>query len=582
MGKVRRNVGRSFFAPKVVRDGERPLVRRTLRLLLALPLLAGAFGTLILQGGQSAGSSTPSVTTVSFTQQGCSTWVVPYGVNSVQVDAVGAAGASGGAAGGHGDEETATIVQLTPSQTSFDVCVDEGGGAGGAGPTGSGGAGGGASGVSLGATFGDPLVVAAGGGGGGGHDSCNGSCGSGGGGNAGAPGSAGATVIDTFVSGNGIGGGGATPNNVGSGGDGSSVNGGYDGSDGNAFTVAGPGVGGRGGGAISGSGAGGGGGGYNGGGGGGAPGNGFGGAGGGGGVDYCSSTYTSGPSAIDCSLTSGTGTGSNATGATGDPQVTITYNTPTPPTYIVNFNAEGGSAVAPITAVGFTNVTLPSAPTYPGYTFDGWFVEPEGGGVAVTYPYFPMSTTTLYAQWTPHVTDTVSFNAEGGGAVSSLGGLDGTSVTLPSAPTYPGYIFDGWFTAASGGSPLTSPYTLAGSVTLFAQWTAIPVSTPVVTPSYQEIALIHSFALGSSALTPALKSQIDDVVNVIEAKHFDSLILVGNATLPASSLNGSLAKTRASVVEAYMVQLGLIVTFKIEFTQSGTTTSDLNVKVLAK
>jgi hypothetical protein len=36
------------------------------------------------------------------------------------------------------------------------------------------------------------------------------------------------------------------------------------------------------------------------------------------------------------------------------------------------------------------------------------------------------------------------------------------------------------------------------------------------------------------------------------------------------------------VVEAYMVQLGLIVTFKIEFTQSGTTTSDLNVKVLAK
>jgi len=495
------------------------------------------------------------------------------------VDAVGAAGASSGAAGGHGDQETASISGLTPSQTSFDVCVDEGGGAGGFGPNGVGGAGGGASGVSLGATFVAPLVVAGGGGGGGGSDGCNGTCGVGAGGNAGA---AGTTVFDRGLQTNGFGGGGATTNGVGSGGAGTSIEGGYNGSDGNAFTAAGPGIGGRGGATITGGGAGGGGGGFNGGGGGGTPGNGFGGSGGGGGADYCANAYSGATFVTACALTAGAGTGSNATGATGDPQVTITYDTPTPPTYIVNFNVEGGSPVASITDVGYNNVTLPSAPTYPGYTFDGWFVEPVGGGVAVTYPYFPMSTTTLYAQWTPNATDTVSFNAEGGSAVSSLSGLDGTTVTLPSAPTYPSYTFDGWFTAASGGSALASPYTLAGSVTLFAQWTAIPVSTPVVTPSYQEIALIHSFALGSSALTPALKNQIDDVVNVIETKHFDSLILVGNATFPASNLNALLAKSRASVVEAYMVQLGLIVTFNIEFTQSGTTTSDLNVKILAK
>jgi uncharacterized repeat protein (TIGR02543 family) len=176
----------------------------------------------------------------------------------------------------------------------------------------------------------------------------------------------------------------------------------------------------------------------------------------------------------------------------------------------------------------------------------------------------------------------VSFNAEGGGAVSSLSGLDGTAVSLPSAPTYAGYTFDGWFTAPSGGTSLASPYTLAGSVTLYAQWTPVPVSTPVVTPSYQEIGIIHSFALGSAALTPALKNQIADFVHAIEAKHFTEVKLVGNATLPASLLNAKLAKTRAWAVRAYMAQLGLKVTFKIEFTQGGTAALDLDVRVFSK
>ena len=67
-------------------------------------------------------------------------------------------------------------------------------------------------------------------------------------------------------------------------------------------------------------------------------------------------------------------------------------------------------------------------------------------------------------------TDTITFDSEGGSAVSSMSGPDGTMITLPAAPTYPGYSFNGWFVATSGGSALTSPYTLAGSTTLYAQW----------------------------------------------------------------------------------------------------------------
>jgi uncharacterized repeat protein (TIGR02543 family) len=66
--------------------------------------------------------------------------------------------------------------------------------------------------------------------------------------------------------------------------------------------------------------------------------------------------------------------------------------------------------------------------------------------------------------------------------VSSQSGLQGTTITLPSAPSRAGYVFNGWFAAASGGSALTSPYTLTGSVTLYAQWTTAP-STTVLVPA---------------------------------------------------------------------------------------------------
>jgi uncharacterized repeat protein (TIGR02543 family) len=82
-------------------------------------------------------------------------------------------------------------------------------------------------------------------------------------------------------------------------------------------------------------------------------------------------------------------------------------------------------------------------------------------------------------------TDMLTFNSEGGNAVASLSGLDGTTVTLPSAPSYPGYTFAGWNTEANGSGTNYSAgatYTLSGSVTLYAQWTANP-TTSVLIPS---------------------------------------------------------------------------------------------------
>ncbi|MGH2861514.1 MAG: hypothetical protein ACRDLT_08400 [Solirubrobacteraceae bacterium] len=94
--------------------------------------------------------------TTSFTIQGCSTWSVPAGVSSVQIQATGAAGGAGGASGGTGDGMSATVSSLSDGQ-SLDVCVDFGGGSAGSGGAGDGG---GASGVSTGSRFASPVLVA--------------------------------------------------------------------------------------------------------------------------------------------------------------------------------------------------------------------------------------------------------------------------------------------------------------------------------------------------------------------------------------------------------------------------------------
>ncbi|MGD0056055.1 MAG: InlB B-repeat-containing protein, partial [Acidimicrobiales bacterium] len=69
------------------------------------------------------------------------------------------------------------------------------------------------------------------------------------------------------------------------------------------------------------------------------------------------------------------------------------------------------------------------------------------------------------------VTDTVSFNTQGGSVVSSITAPQTSGITLPPTPTLAGNTFNGWFAASSGGSALTSPYTVGSTTTLYAQWT---------------------------------------------------------------------------------------------------------------
>jgi uncharacterized repeat protein (TIGR02543 family) len=119
-------------------------------------------------------------------------------------------------------------------------------------------------------------------------------------------------------------------------------------------------------------------------------------------------------------------------------------------------------------------VTLPSTFNDPaGYTFGGWYPSATGGTEIQEGDELP-NKSTIYAQYAANPVDVITFNSEGGSTVSPIDGLNGASLTLPAAPAYPGYTFDGWFASTKGGPALASPYLLSASATLYAQWTANP------------------------------------------------------------------------------------------------------------
>lgn len=154
------------------------------------------------------------------------------------------------------------------------------------------------------------------------------------------------------------------------------------------------------------------------------------------------------------------------------------------PTYIGNLYKKDG-----------TNYYITdNTPIRTGYTFKGWtaskgsaYRNTSGG----TFYFNALAThashkdswvydggtntgaVSVTAQWRAN-TYTVSFNSQEGSSVSSKTVTFGSTYGTLSTPTRTGYSFDGWYTAASGGTKITSSSTVstAGNHTLYAHWTA--------------------------------------------------------------------------------------------------------------
>ena len=116
-------------------------------------------------------------------------------------------------------------------------------------------------------------------------------------------------------------------------------------------------------------------------------------------------------------------------------------------------------------------------PTRTGYTFNGWYTAQTGGSQVTTSTKVTItSAQTLYARWTAN-TYKVTLDVNGGTATITEFNVtyDGTYSSLPT-PTRTCYTFNGWYTAQTGGSQVTSStkVTITSAQTLYARWTANP------------------------------------------------------------------------------------------------------------
>jgi len=68
---------------------------------------------------------------------------------------------------------------------------------------------------------------------------------------------------------------------------------------------------------------------------------------------------------------------------------------------------------------------------------------------------------------------TITFNASGGSVTPASAITDGNGklASLPT-PTRSNYSFNGWFTASSGGTQITTSYVFTANTTIYAQWTS--------------------------------------------------------------------------------------------------------------
>ena len=140
----------------------------------------------------------------------------------------------------------------------------------------------------------------------------------------------------------------------------------------------------------------------------------------------------------------------------------------------VSFNANGGTSVSAAyvpkgNTLDVTTSSFNSARS--GFSFLGWYATTTGGTRYTSF--IPTGSITIYANWQ----GTVTYDEQGGTAVSDVNFVLGNSVSLPSS-TRTGYSLSGWYTASSGGSSVGTAgqsYTPSSTLTLYARWAALPV-----------------------------------------------------------------------------------------------------------
>jgi uncharacterized repeat protein (TIGR02543 family) len=175
------------------------------------------------------------------------------------------------------------------------------------------------------------------------------------------------------------------------------------------------------------------------------------------------------------------------TGTAGDQQVALSWSAPSVnggseiTSYTATASPGGASCVSSTTSCNISGLTNGT-----GYTFT----------VRATNSVGTSTSSQASSSITPALESySVTFNANGGSAVSSGSFIAGGSVAAPANPTRSGFTFNGWSTVLNDATTVvTFPYSpgVSSNITLYALWSAVPnnnnggggvVVSPIPTPS---------------------------------------------------------------------------------------------------
>ena len=209
--------------------------------------------------------------------------------------------------------------------------------------------------------------------------------------------------------------------------------------------------------------------------------------------------------------------------AVGD-KITVTANTTVTAvwedipvvTYTVSFDNNGGTgSMADVTGVS-GEYTLPAngftAPA--GKQFKAWSVGgvEKAAGDTITVN----ANTTVTAIWEPiSVTEyTINFDVNGGSGTIPPQTTSGKKLSsLPTAAHSGSYSFDGWYTAASGGTQITTAYVFSANTTVYAHWTYTGGGGSYYAPVVPDMPMLYRGCTGDAVKTLQEK---------LNAKGFDS------------------------------------------------------------
>lgn len=151
------------------------------------------------------------------------------------------------------------------------------------------------------------------------------------------------------------------------------------------------------------------------------------------------------------------------------------------------------------------SVRLPE-PTRSQYTNEGWYTDLADSGTKKTSPFTPSADVTLLANWelSEYV---VTWDSNGGSAVSDSTYISGGTITKPNDPTLAGKVFVGWASSETSNqgdlsSRITSwPYDppTDAALTLYAMWldACVPSNTSTYVGTGTGLANIDQATYGS-------------------------------------------------------------------------------------